>query len=271
MVTKEAFFNEIKSYKFLANKDLGQCFLIDENIAEKIVNLLDLKDGEETLEIGAGFGSLSYFLVKNTAKVHLIDIDERFLLFLNKHFKNHDNVEIRRENILKTDLEKYDFIIGNLPYYITSKILESIALKAVNAKRIVIMCQKEVINKLKNEISPLSLMLNYVAKINYEFSVSRAAFIPQPHVDSYVISITPNANIKSKNNKLLYDFISKMFMYRRKTIENNLFVIIKDREKTKEILKRADVTPDLRPEALKIENFLNLIDILVEEGIIGGN
>ena len=100
-MNEKEYFEQIKSYKLIANKSLGQNFLVNPQVAEKIVNLLDVTEGDKILEIGAGLGSLSYFLAKSNAQTQLIDVDERMLMFLEEQFKDNKNVEIKRQNILK--------------------------------------------------------------------------------------------------------------------------------------------------------------------------
>ena len=212
-MTVEKYFETVKSYKLLANKSLGQNFLVNPEMAEKIVSLLDIKKDEKVLEIGAGLGSLSFFLAENPAKIELIDIDERMLMFLNEQFNENKNVTVKRQNILKYDLGSFDKIIGNLPYYITSGIIEHILLNATNAKKIVLMTQKEVYPKLLNSFkSPLSLFLNYVADISSPINVTRNNFLPVPHVDSVVFSLTPNKNIANEENKKLSIIILSLFI-----------------------------------------------------------
>jgi len=259
MKNKEQYFDEIKSYKFLANKSLGQNFLINPAICEKIVDLLDISNNDNILEIGAGLGSLSYFLVKNDAKVTLIDIDERMLNFLNENYKNKENINIKRMNVLKEDLSQYTKIIGNLPYYITTSIIEHILLNGKNCKKIVLMTQKEVYPKLlKTHKSPLSLFLNYVCDISSPINVGRNNFTPVPHVDSVVFSLTPNENINQSNNKELYELMCQLFMFRRKTILNCLTNVVKDKEKANQILDKMNVKINLRPEQLDIEFYKSL-------------
>ena len=156
MLDKTKYFEEVKSYKFIANKSLGQNFLVDANIAEKIVKKLDICEGDIVLEIGAGLGSLSYFLSQEKGHKTLIDVDEKMLQFLQEKFKNMQDLQVKRENVLKSNLSQYSKIIGNLPYYITSGIIEHIVLDGTNAKKVVLMCQKEVYQKLtKANVSPL--------------------------------------------------------------------------------------------------------------------
>lgn len=268
MKNVEEYFSLIKTYKLLANKSLGQNFLVNSDTAKSIVDLLDVDDSDKVLEIGAGLGSLSYFLVEK-GNVDLIDIDERMLNFLNENFANRDNVKIRRQNILKEDLSSYSKIIGNLPYYITSGIIEHILLSAVNAKKIVLMTQKEVYPKLLSSFaSPISLLLNHVCKISSPINVNRNNFTPVPHVDSVVFSLTPNENIKNEDNKLLYKLISRLFLYRRKTILNCLTSIIKDKDEAAKALQELRVSNDARAEQLNIEFYISLLNLLKSKGLI---
>lgn len=151
-MNKEQFFNDIKSFKFLANKSLGQNFLIDDKIASEIVNTLDVNENDNVLEIGSGLGSLSYFLVNSKAKITLIDVDENMVNILKDKFKD---ANILRVNILKYDISSFDKIIGNLPYYITTSIIEYLLLNGHSLKTATLMVQKEVYDKLFVKKYPL--------------------------------------------------------------------------------------------------------------------
>ncbi len=262
-MNEKEYFEEVKSYKLLANKSLGQNFLVNSQMAEKIVSLLEINKEDKVLEIGAGLGSLSYFLAKSSGNCELIDIDERMLMFLDEHFKDEKNVVVKRQNILKYDLSGFTKIIGNLPYYITSGIIEKLLVDGKDTKRFVLMTQKEVYPKLlKTNESPLSLFLNYVADISSPIDVSRNNFAPIPHVDSVVFVITPNENIKNKDNEKLFKLIKQLFLLRRKNILNNLTNVVKNKEKAKEILSKLGIDTNKRPEELPIEFYINLLKLL---------
>ena len=257
------FFESIKSYKLLANKSLGQNFLINPDIAKQIVRMLKIQAGDKVLEIGAGLGSLSYFLAKSPGKSDLIDIDERMLTFLSNQFKDFENVEVKRQNILKCNLEGYNKIIGNLPYYITSSIIEKLLLDGQNTELMVLMTQKEVFPKLlRAHKSPLSLFLNYVAEISYPTDVNRNNFAPIPHVDSVVFTLKPNKNIKNPDNLRLYKTMKQLFLLRRKNILNNLANFVQNKEKAREILEKMGVDSNKRPEELPVEFYINLLKML---------
>lgn len=262
-MNEKEYFEKVKSYKLIANKSLGQNFLINSQTANKIVSLLSLKEGDKVLEIGAGLGSLSYYLAKTPTTVQLIDVDERMLMFLEEEFKDHNNVEVKRQNILKHNLLGFNKIIGNLPYYITSGIIEKLLLDAKDAETIVLMTQKEVYPKLlSSNNSPLSLFLNYVANISSPINVGRNNFAPIPHVDSVVFVLTPNQNIKNKENEKLFNVMKQLFLLRRKNILNNLSNLVKNKEKAREILEKMGIDANKRPEELPIEFYINLLKML---------
>lgn len=259
------YFEQIKSYKLLANKSLGQNFLVNPSMAEKIVSFLEINEEDNVLEIGAGLGSLSYFLAKTSGKSELIDVDERMVTYLTEQFKTTKNVTVKRQNVLKHDLSSFTKIVGNLPYYITSSIIEKILLEATNAKEIVLMTQKEVYPKLlKGNKSPLSLFLNYVCDISSSIDVGRNNFLPVPHVDSVVFKLTPNEKIKNKENKDLYKLIKQLFLQRRKNILNNLTNFVKNKENSRKILDKLVIDINKRPEELSIEFYINLLKMLKE-------
>lgn len=260
-MNKEQFFENIKSYKFLANKSLGQNFLIDFYTSSDIVDTLNIDKDDKVLEIGAGLGSLSFFLAQKEGDVTLIDVDENMVNSLKDNFKN---VVILRQNILKYDVSSFNKIIGNLPYYITSGIIEHLLLNAKSASIITLMVQKEVYLKLTNkkEVSPLSLLLNYVSSISKGTLVNRNAFSPVPHVDSMYFSLFPNNNIKNEDNKELYSLICRLFLLRRKTILNNLTNITKDKNLSQEILDECLIKTNLRPEELTIDDYKKILKSL---------
>jgi len=262
-MNEKEYFEKVKSYKLIANKSLGQNFLVNPQTAEKIVGLLKVKESDRVLEIGSGLGSLSYFLSNTGSQCELIDIDDRMLMFLDEQFKSNKNIVIKRQNILKYDLTGFNKLIGNLPYYITTSILEKLLLDAKDAELIVLMTQKEVYPKLlKSNKSPLSLFLNYVADISSPMEVGKNNFAPIPHVDSVVFVITPNQNIKNSENVHLFKIMKQLFLLRRKNILNNLANLLKNKEKAKEILGKMKVDTNKRPEELSIDFYIDLLKLI---------
>jgi len=263
MLNEANFYSLVKQYKFIANKSLGQNFLIEPRICENIIQKLEISDCDNSLEIGGGLGSLTYFLSQQKGKKTIIDIDENMLRFLRDNFENISDLQVKYQNILKLDLSIFTKIVGNLPYYITSSIIEHILLSATNVNKVVLMCQKEVFPKLlPSNISPLSILLNYVGKISGSMNVSRNSFTPIPHVDSVVFEFIPNENIKNQENKELYKLICAMFLHRRKTILNCLTAHLRNKEDALEALNSAGINVMLRPEQINIEQYKTLFKVL---------
>ncbi len=269
-MNKSEYFELVKSYKLLANKSLGQNFLIDSDKAESIVSKLDINEDDNVLEIGAGLGSLSYFLTKSKGHITLIDVDDNMVNFLSEHLDNGANIMVKRQNIFKEDILNYSKIVGNLPYYITSGIIEYILLNAKNVKLIVLMVQKEVYSRLidKKEVTPLTLLLNYVSSISSCINVGRNSFAPIPHVDSAYFVLTPNENIKNEENEALYKMMSKIFLHRRKTILNCLASLIGNKEEATKLLEECSASLSARPEQLNIKFYLELLNLLKSSNFI---
>ncbi len=133
----ETYFRTIAEYKLLAKHEVGQNFLIDSGVASRIVSSADLTKQDHVLEIGSGAGSLSYFIAASPAEADLIDIDEGLVTKLKNDFQLFPNVHPQIGNIMRYDVSSYQKIIGNLPYYITSGILERLLLEATSVDSVV--------------------------------------------------------------------------------------------------------------------------------------
>lgn len=267
MIDQEEYFKNIATYKILAKHEVGQNFLIDEDVSQKIVDSLDIKDGEHVLEIGSGAGSLSYFLAKTNGDIEMIDIDEGLVTKLQNDFKDAKNVHPLLGNAMRYDMSKFQKILGNLPYYITSGILERVLLNAKNVTKAVFMVQKEALARLSaskgsKDYGPLPILIQYRAKMNRLFNVSRASFVPAPHIDSSVFSLEFYEDKDLETTKKLYSLLNGVFLHRRKTILNNLASFLKDSSKAKEILSKSNVSEQLRPEDISLEQYLIILSYL---------
>ena len=223
-------------YNFDFKKTLGQNFLKDDNIVNKIVNATEYKKNNLVIEIGPGAGALTKKLLPKVDKAILYEIDTRLEKVLNKELAEYDNYTIIFDDFLNRnvndDLSNYSFdnlyIVANLPYYITTPIISKIIEEKIPVCEIVIMIQKEVADRLcanvgTKEYGQLTVFLNYFYDIKRVTNVSKNSFVPKPKVDSAVIKMV-------KKDKLEYvkdlDFFSKIvkdsFRFKRKTIKNNL-------------------------------------------------
>lgn len=262
-MNEEQYFERIAEYKLLAKHEVGQNFLIDADAAKKIVGLAEIEEDDCVLEIGSGAGSLSYFIEQAPAKADLIDIDEGLIQKLVEDFQRSGKVNPTIGNAMKWDYEKYTKIISNLPYYITSAILERVLLKARKLKIGVFMVQKEVVSRLKaplgsEDYGPLSILIAYRADFVKGFNVPRTSFAPSPHVDSSVFVLKiKNDDIEEADK--LYQMVSGLFLHKRKTIYNNLSQHLKDPEKAKKALDDAGIKANLRPQDVSLEGYLKLL------------
>lgn len=266
-MTEDKYFENIKTYRLLAKKEVGQNFLIDAGKAKAIVDLLEAKEGERVLEIGCGAGSLTYFLSLSEAKVDAIDIDEAMVAKLQEDFKGVGNLEIKQGNAMDFDYGPYDKIIGNLPYYITSGIIEEVLLKAEKATLFVFMVQKEAYQRLSaptgsKDYSPLNILLSYLTNLKRCFVVGPSAFVPPPRVESLVFIAKKKNPVDQKEAKRLYKLCKGVFINRRKTIFNNLKNYLGDANKASDALVKAGINPQDRPENITPEGYLKLLKSL---------
>lgn len=262
MTDVNAYFENIAELKFLAKKEVGQNFLHDSDVASRIVDTLQATPDGKVLEIGSGAGSLTYFLNQKGHQGDAIDIDPSFVSKLQDDFPN-GSIHVIQGNAMKWDYSSYEYILGNLPYYITSGILEKVLLGAKNAKRAVFMVQKEAADRLlasygDKDYSPLSILLSLSGSAKKEFKVGRDSFTPAPHVESVVFSFNFEQGRNQEDIAGAYHLACSLFLQRRKTIANNLKASLPDQDKVSEILNAVSLSPSLRPEQIPPEKYLEL-------------
>ena len=248
------------------SKDYGQNFLIEPDACERIVDLLDIQKDEKVLEIGPGIGSVTHFLSLYSNEIDAIDIDNAMVSFLNLFYKEAKNVKIIENDIRKHDISPYQKIIGNLPYNITTEIIVYLLTAKSIAERMVLMCQLETFAHFfdvkGSEYGPTSVLIHLLGNIEKGFIVKRGCFYPVPNVDSIVFKI----DIENKYDKVevlkAYKLSKSLFLNRRKTILNNLGNYLKDKEKALEYLTKLNILPNLRPEQIAPEKYLELSKLL---------
>ena len=223
-------------YKFDYKKNLGQNFLQDKNIIDKIVNAPDYGDNNLVIEIGPGAGALTKELLKKVDRAILYEVDTRLEKILNKELSTFVNYELIFDDFLNRDvnkdISKYDFdnlyIVANLPYYITTPIITKIINDKIPINEIVIMIQKEVADRFSakpgsKEYGQITVFLNYFFDIDNVCNVSKNCFFPKPKVDSAVIKMKrKEINDYIKNFDVFNKLVKDSFRFKIKTIKNNL-------------------------------------------------
>lgn len=249
-------------------KKFGQNFLQDKNILKKIATVAETSKDDLIIEIGPGAGALTEELVeKSNVLAYEIDLDlKEYLLnkFQDKEIKFIFDDFLNRK--IKEDLkeEKYSklYVVANLPYYITTPIINKIIEEKVNVEKMVLMVQKEVGERFSAKIgtkdySSITVFLNYYYDIKKEFIVSKNSFYPKPNVDSMIISLTKkDEKVKVKNEELFFNLIKDAFKQKRKTLRNNLKKY--EFDKIEKILVKNNIPIDVRAENISLEIFAEI-------------
>lgn len=252
----------VKEFDLRPDKDYGQNFLIEPDISKRIVDLLDIQKGEKILEIGPGLGSLTHFLVDYDNSVDVVDIDSRMIKFIEYNYKDFDNLKCVENDIRRHDVGRYNKVIGNLPYNITTELVNYLVSNATNCTKFVLMCQLEALNRFIDlsgkDYGPLSILIHLLGQPKKEFIVKHGCFYPVPKCASVVFSITMFDNLDKNLCVEVYKFTKIMFGNRRKTIYNNLCNFIKNKELAKSVLDLCGIESIKRPEEIE---FLKYVDL----------
>ena len=210
------------------NKNLGQNYLIDRNKRDQIINFGNVTKDDVVLEIGTGIGTLTIELAKKAKRVIAIEQDEKICSILAKRLKDEkiDNVELINDDALKVEFPKFNKIISNLPYQISSPI--TFKFLDYDFDLAILMYQKEFASRMNGEVgtkdySRLSAMLYFKCDVEKLTEVSNESFIPKPQIDSTVVRLTPKENTIDDDDFRIYSkFTKALFQHRNKKIRNAL-------------------------------------------------
>lgn len=264
-------------YDFRLSKSLGQNFLTDKNIIDKIISDSFIGEEDLVIEIGPGIGVLTSAAAELAGKVIAIEIDRNLIPILQDTLAEYDNIEIINQDILKTDLNQIIEqnsiingkplrsvrIIGNLPYYITTPIIMKILEEGVKADSITIMMQKEVADRIKAQAGKkaygaLSVAVQYYCTIAPVANVPKEVFVPQPKVDSSVIrlDIRKDKAVELLNERVFFECVKAGFGQRRKTMLNSLSGVCGlSKEAISQVMQVIHIDSGRRAETMSIEEF----------------
>lgn len=273
----------MRRYDIKMKKSLGQNFLIEPQILDKMIETGQIDRHTTVVEIGPGIGALTEFLARNAKEVIAFEIDSRFVEILKETLSDYDNVTIHHQDILKVNFNDPIYqnlhdaerlvVVANLPYYITTPIIMNLIESNLKFDQLVMMMQKEVAERMTANVNTksynsLTLAIQNTMDAKIAFIVPKSVFIPQPNVDSAVLSLTrlehPIAEVD--NLEKFHHLIQICFVQRRKTIWNNLRNAAKDLdlsvEQLETALDQAQIEKARRAESLTLEDYQRLYNAI---------
>lgn len=268
----------IDLYDFKFKKSLGQNFLIDKNFVDKIVDAAEIEN-QNVLEIGPGIGTITYEMAKLAKKVVAIEIDQTLIPILEENLGEFENTKVINEDILKVDLKKLvedEFngesfkVVSNLPYYITTPIIEMLITTGIACDDMTIMVQKEVAERMvasesSKEYSSLSVFIKFYTDAKVVINLPKSVFMPQPKIDSTILNLRLRLYDDKVNQKLLFKLVRAGFNKRRKTILNSLSDVA-SKDDLRLVFAKLDLRENLRAENLSLDDYIKLANELENVG-----
>lgn len=279
MLSKRELKSLLKEYNFRPNKRLGQNFLIDNNMKEKILRNCNLNKEDIVLEVGAGLGALTFDIAECAGEVYAVEKDRVLLKILEDHAREYSNLKVISCDILKFNMNgifknRKIKVIGNLPYYITNPIISYLIENRRFVDTVFVTLQKEVGRRLvanpgSKDFSAISVYVQFYSEPHLFFLITRGVFYPQPEVDSVFIRLDMlrKPRVKVRSEEAFFKIVRTAFTKRRKTILNalasgNIFDL--EKKDIEYLLKNANINSMKRPEELSLQDFAaitNSIDI----------
>lgn len=265
----------LQTFGLKAKKRFGQNFLINEKVVQAIAQAAQIGPGDLVLEIGPGIGTLTQALAETGAQVKSVEIDQSLLPVLAKTLEGYTNVEIIPGDVLKVDLGEITqhepfTVAANLPYYITTPIIFAFLEQQLPLKRLVVMVQKEVAERMTagpgtKDYGPLSLALQYYSEPRLALSVPARDFMPAPKVDSMVVVCEKREQPPvDADPKLFFQVVRAAFSQRRKMLSNCLKSLGLSSDQVKTLMERAGIDGKRRGESLSMEEFGKLTKAYAE-------
>lgn len=276
----------LNKHGFHFQKRFGQNFLIDSHILEKIIEGAEVTEEDCVLEIGPGIGTMTQYLAEHAREVIAVEIDKTLIPVLEDTLSAYRNVTVINKDILKVDIAKIVEahnqgkpvkVVANLPYYITTPIIMGLFESHVPLKSITVMVQKEVADRMQvgpgtKDYGALSLAVQYYARPKVIMTVPASCFMPRPNVDSAVIRLTRHEQppVQVRDEEKMFGIIRAAFNQRRKTLVNSLAnagILSVTKEEIMDSLSNLGLSPSVRGEALTLEQFAALSDLLQEKKV----
>lgn len=269
----------VKRHGFKFTKSLGQNFLIDDNIVDKIVAGAGIGPSDKIIEVGPGIGTLTREMASRAGALMAVEIDKNLIPILADTLGDFENVKIVNEDIIKADIrglidENLDGgpvkLVANLPYYITTPIIMRFLEEDINVTDIVVMVQKEVAERMNaqpggKDFGALSVAVQFYCDTEIVAKVPRHLFVPQPNVDSIVIAlrVRPERKYRVDSEDLFFKVVKAAFGQRRKTLLNSIASMGNlSKDMVKEVLEEAGIDPKRRGETLSLDEFANLSNVI---------
>lgn len=264
-------------------KRFGQNFLLDPMVLDRIVDAAQISRDIGVIEIGPGIGALTEKLAEKAKQVIAVEIDKRLIPILEELFQSQTHVTIVQGDALKVDMmdlvhqfEQVNeiYVVANLPYYITSPLLIHLLKNRFPLKRIVVMIQKEVADRLTakpgtKDYGSLSVVAQYFSNVGKVFSVPRHVFIPRPNVDSSVVrlELLDSPSVHVVDETLFFQIVRASFAKRRKTLVNALhgaYATLFSKNEILAFLEKAQIDPQRRGETCSLEEFARITKVFYD-------
>ena len=258
-------------------QSLGQNFIYDDALLAELTEAAGVTDEEDVLEIGPGCGSLTKHLCRAAHRVVSVELDERLIPLLQAFLAEEKNWNVVQGDIMALDLQAVTAdlrrpfaVVANIPYYITTPLIQRLLTSGLPVNRLALMVQKEVADKILSSPGgegwgPLAVRCQYQCEPRRALEVPAACFTPPPKVDStfVVLPVREEPAVKVQNEEMFFRTVNAAFALRRKTLLNGLCAAFRtEREEAAGWLEKAGIDPMVRGEKLTIAEFARLADII---------
>lgn len=268
--------NHNHNKNYVTKKKYGQNFLNDSSLSDKILDIASIDKNTEVLEIGPGLGFLTEKLITNSKFLTSFEIDDDLIPILKKKFGKYENFDLVHKDFLEVDLSEFlrnkknVKVVANIPYYITSPIINKLIEYRENISEIYLMVQKEVAERISSKpysknMSLLTHAVQFYAEAEYLFTVPKEKFDPIPKVDSAFLGIKILKDKKYESQileKKYFKYLREAFSNKRKSISNNLSNLGFSKDFVKECLKKVGKTELARAEEFSLQEFIDFIEVL---------